>query len=255
MIKTENKKEIIDTVIERIHNLFPDIEFNEWIRKNVLKSTGQRLESVSSKYKLFEIPFDKKIAKYVAKKLGITEEEVLAMWDAKAKASTDAGKEAHTFSEDYIKSERKLLPLTDHQKGIVEFFQDHPNYIVLAQELTIYNKTLLYMGILDLLVYDIENDKFIIVDWKTNDDIYKNHKKQKLLEPFTDMLQCPANLYKIQLNLYDMCFEDVEFPIEGRLIVWLKKNEETEKYYQIIEAEDLKPKLKEYYVSNSRTYL
>ena len=105
------------------------------------------------------------------------------------------------------------------------------------------------------ILYDIENNKFIIVDWKTNNDIYKNHKKQKLLEPFTDMLQCPANLYKIQLNLYDMCFEDVEFPIEGRLIVWLKKNEETEKYYQIIEAEDLKPKLKEYYVSNSRTYL
>jgi len=249
MIK--DKTILIEETKKILKQLFSNIHFSEEKRKNIQTSSGEILHSVSSKYKKFEVPFDPSIAKFIAPKMGLSEQELLAQWKAKGDKAAEEGKSIHKFSEDYILLEQKIEPSNDKEKGIVEFFKDHLQYIVIAQELTIYHVGLKYMGILDLLVYDIENEEFIIIDWKTNEDLFKNYKKKTLLEPFTDYLQCPLNLYKIQLNLYDMCFEEAGFPIEKRLVVWLSKDGITNKNYRLFEVEDLKLKLKNYYANNS----
>ena len=48
-----------------------------------------------------------------------------------------------------------------------------------------------------------------------------------------------------------MCLEEKGFTIDRRIIIWLKECGVTNKKYQLFEVEDLKPRLKEYYGSNS----
>lgn len=245
-----DKEVLINNIKADITKAFADVEFIDWNHTYLHKPTNTYLPSVSKKYKQFEVPFDSSIARFVAPKMGLTESELLQQWKEKGILSAERGTRIHKFAEDWVNN-NALEPSDDAEKGIIQFFKDHPNYVVITQELIMFHKLYMYSGTMDLLLYDTETEDFILADWKTNEDLHKNFKKQKLLEPFTDMLQCPLNLYKIQLSLYDMCLESIEFPIEKRIIIWLEKDGSTDKLYQLFEAEDLKPKLKEYYGNNS----
>lgn len=243
----ENKKELLK---QEIKNAFQDIEFIDWNHTYLYKPTQKFLISVSKKYKAFEVPFDPSIAKWSARAKGITEEEMLFEWKEKGRISAERGTRIHKFAENwYINN--SLEPSDDAEKGVIEFFQDHPNYIIIDQEVILFNKEYSYAGTMDLLIYDVDNDEFIILDWKTNSDIHKNYKKKTLLKPFETYLQTPLNLYKIQLNLYDMCMEEKGFDISKRIIIWLEKDNTTNKNYQLFEVEDLKPILKKHYANNS----
>lgn len=245
-----DKKELIDNVKNNLNTLFQDVQFTEYNHTYLHKPSEKYLVSVSKKYKEFEIPFDPKIAKFIAPKMGISEEQLLWQWREKGRLSAERGTRIHKFAEEWIK-DNTLQPSDEAEQGVIQFFMEHPNYVVVSQELIMFHKLYMYAGTMDLLLYDTVTEEFIVADWKTNEDLHKNFKKQKLLEPFTDMLQCPLSLYKIQLNLYDMCFESIDFPIERRIIIWLQKDSSTNKLYQLFEAEDLKSKIKEYYGKNS----
>lgn len=248
MIK--DKEELLNNTKQEIKEAFQDIEFIDWNHTYLHKPTQKYLPSVSKKYKQFETPFDPSIARFIAPKMGLTEAELLDQWKEKGKLSAERGTRIHKFAEDYYIN-NSLQPNCKAEEGVIEFFKDHPNYIIIDQEVILFNNFYNYAGTMDLLIYDIDTEGFLILDWKSNDDLFKNYKKKTLLEPFTDYLQNPLNLYKIQLNLYDMCLEEKGFDIDKRIIIWLKECEITNKKYQLFEVEDLKPRLKEYYGSNS----
>lgn len=243
---------MIENIItkEELKYIFKDIKFREdnhtytYIPDNIL------LPSVSSKYKEFEIPFDKSIAKFIAKSRKITEEEVLKEWEEKGNLSAKFGTITHKFAEDYG-NDRTLKSNNISEEGVVEFFKDNPNYIIIEQELVVYNKKYKYAGTMDLLLYDTEKNIIILADWKTNIDLHKNYKGKLLLKPFENILDTPLNKYKIQLNLYDMCLEENNIKVDKRLVIWLNEDIENNKKYKLYEVEDLKPKLKEYYGNNS----
>lgn len=249
-MNTEERKILLKIIGENLNNVFNDIKFIEDNHTYLYKPKNILFPSVSSKYKKFEIPFDESIAKFVAKSRGITEQEVLKEWKDNGNKSAIFGTETHKFAE-YYGNGKKIEPINDSELGVIEFFNDHPNYIVIAQELVVFNKYYKYAGTIDLILYDIERNIFILADWKTNKDLHKNYKNKLLLEPFQNILDTPLNKYKIQLNLYDMCLEEKGFPISERLIIWLNKDEENNKKYRLYIAEDLKPQLKEYYGNNS----
>ena len=74
---------------------------------------------------------------------------------------------------------------------------------------------------------------------KTNKDLYKNFKEQKLLHPFEELLDMPLSIYKLQLAAYQLCLEKINIPIIMRCLIWLRPNGEYEK----IRLEDLSKRL------------
>ena len=62
----------------------------------------------------------------------------------------------------------------------------------------------------------------VIFDYKTNEDLYKNFRQQKLLWPFNDMLDMSYSFYTLQLGLYQIPLENLGYDIVGRRLIWVK---------------------------------
>lgn len=215
-----------------ILDYFKELEFIASEHKYQLG--GRVLNSVSSVIKKYTAPFDAyKIAGFVAAKRGISKEEVLAEWEAKKNAACDRGNEAHEFAEnlttsmDIYDSEFGLshsVPTSNGlQQAILKFWDNIPDYIEPALfELKMFSEELGIAGTADLILYNNKTGKFIICDYKTNEDLFKNYKKKKLLKPFNDLLDMPYSKYELQLSMYQILFEQCGYEVESRKIIWLQ---------------------------------
>lgn len=213
---------------EQLRQAFKGLEFQEEGHMYTLK--GNNLPSVTYTLKQFYTPFDKTIAKWVAKREGKTEEQVLEEWAEKGRKAIEIGNRVHNYAEElaaYFKGFQKSIrpPKGFREMGVYQFFcrLDPERYHILATELTIYNEELGYAGTIDLVLYDTQEDGILIVDWKTNEKLFKNYKKQTLNLPFEDLLDHNFNKYQLQVNLYRLALESKGFKVVGQNIVWLKK--------------------------------
>lgn len=179
----------------------------------------------------------------------MTPEEILSQWKEKSENACAHGTEVHEFGEScfyYMTGQYdKILPafknrLTNDggfeskspkEDAVVKYYQDLPLcYIPILAETKVYDTNLGYAGTFDILFYydatlDGKSDKnsgLIIMDWKTNEDLYKNFKEQKLLTPFDELPDMPLSLYKLQLSLYQICLENIGFLVKDRRVLWLK---------------------------------
>ena len=154
----------------------------------------------------------------------VTQKEILQEWEDKKNKSCDIGNKAHLFGENYKKGN---VPEDNYQKAIVAFWNDLPDHIIpFLFELRMYSKEEGIAGTSDIILYNTKTKKFIIADYKTNEDLFKNHKGKKLLKPFNNLLDSPFGKYTIQLSLYQYLFEKLgkEFLVEARKIIWLKSD-------------------------------
>ena len=85
-----------------------------------------------------------------------------------------------------------------------------------------YSEELGIAGTSDIILYNNKTGKFIIADYKTNEDLFKNFKGKKLLSPFNFLLENAYNKYQLQLSMYQLLFEQCGFEVESRRIIWLK---------------------------------
>ena len=179
----------------------------------------------------------------------MTPEEILAQWKEKSENACSHGTEVHEFGEScfyYMTGQYdKILPnfkdrltvdggfesKSPKEDAVVKYYQDLPLcYIPILAETKVYDTSLGYAGTFDILFYyDAtldgkcdENSGLIIMDWKTNEDLYKNFKEQKLLTPFDELPDMPLSLYKLQLSLYQICLENIGFLVKDRRVLWLK---------------------------------
>lgn len=179
----------------------------------------------------------------------MTPEEILSQWKEKSENACTHGTEVHEFGEScfyYMTGQYdKILPefkcrLTNDggfeskspkEDAVVKYYQDLPLcYIPILAETKVYDTNLGYAGTFDILFYydatldgkSDENSGLIIMDWKTNEDLYKNFKDQKLLAPFDELPDMPLSLYKLQLSLYQICLENIGFLVKDRRVLWLK---------------------------------
>lgn len=224
----------MQTIINNINMFFKGIHLNE--EDHVYKLHGKKiLPSVSSKIEKYYKKFDEEnISKGVAKKRGISQQEVLAEWEETRNEACDRGTRVHNFAEDYVYN-RTLTPSCSQEKAVVKFWNDLPEHIVpLILELQMYHKQFLFAGTADVPLYNKLTDTVIIGDYKTNKDLFKNFKEKKLLSPFEHLLDNPFNKYQIQLSYYQLLFEQVGMKVSSRKIIWLKKDGE----YEIFDAAD-----------------
>jgi hypothetical protein len=193
----------------------------------------------------------------------MTAEEIEKSWRKNANNATTRGTIAHEFGESckyYFTGEYdKILPdykcrLTDDGKfiakdgfeaAIAKFWIDMPDsYVPICAENKVYGKcgteTVLYAGTFDLLIYSLIPDKegLIMFDYKTNADLFKNFKGQKMLKGLSYMLDTPKGHYEVQQSSYEASLNEIGLSVIGKRLIWIKESGE----YELVKlTEQIKP--------------
>lgn len=211
----------MENIKKNIIDFYSGLSFDEETHKYFVKGVPIK-ESVSAKLKQFCIPFNRDfLSKRVAMSRGITQEEVLAEWQKAADDAIKRGNEAHLFGELYPYN-RDLRPQSNFEVAIMKFWNDLPEHIVpVISELQMYHKEQLYAGTADIILFNTQTEKFIIGDYKTNKDLFKNFKNQKLTGRFSNFLDNPFNKYQLQLSYYQILLEQTGVEVSGRKLIWL----------------------------------
>lgn len=249
---------------EKILNSFKDLVFDEGPHKyylhgkeitcvsNVTHMFKPHFDSESMAQATYERNYNNEKSKYYK----MTPEMIQEEWNKISREACSHGTETHEFAESifYFMTNQfdKILPafkdrLTVHEEtnepiliakepkeiAAAKFYEELPDSLFpILAETKVYNEKLRYSGTFDLLMYydatidgkDDKNNGLVICDWKSNRDLYKNFKEEKLLQPFQDLLDMPLSIYKLQLSLYQICLEKIGLKTIARRIMWLLPN-------------------------------
>ena len=231
---------------KKILNFFKSLEFNE--SEHLYTVNGQKINSSVSKIiKNFVTPFDiHTISLRVAAQTGIPQSEILKSWDEKRDKACEKGTRVHLFGEFYPFN-KTLRPADKFEEAVVKFWNDTPAEIIpVMMELRMYHKEYLYAGTADILLYNKKTGTYIIADYKTNENLFKNYKSKKMLGEFSNLLDNNYNHYQLQLSFYQILFEQMGLKVSSRKIIWLKPTGE----YELYTTEDYTDILKQYLKNN-----
>tara|TARA_R110000803_G_scaffold205628_1_gene272427 strand:- start:265 stop:981 length:717 start_codon:yes stop_codon:yes gene_type:complete len=236
----------MDQEFKKIKGFFKSLTFDE--PNHIYFVKGERIKSSVSKIlKIFVGDTDfGKIAQSIDRRDNLPQGTTSTLWDLNSKISLSIGTRAHYFGEMYS-FHRNLIPTSGYEEAIVKFWNDLPDHIVPAiMELQMYHKDYMFAGTGDILLYNTKTGKYIIGDYKTNKDLFKNHKGKKMLGPFSHLLDMALNHYQLQLSFYQILFEQVGLEVEGRKVIWVKPDGT----YDMYDTEDYTKVLKEYLKNN-----
>lgn len=207
---TLNSKQITDSFFSKVNTKFSGLTFIDETHEYFVEGNKVPL-SVSGVVKGF-VPFTDwdAIAQAVARRDGKTKAQVLAEWEEKKNKGLNAGTKTHDFAE---KQDR--VAETEKEEAVIKFWKvlelDNPyRYVLVAKELRMYHKIYGFCGTCDFILYDTLTSTYIIGDYKTNIDLFKNFNGNLLLEPFEFLLDHAYNQYQIQLSSYQILLEQLE---------------------------------------------
>lgn len=211
-------------VSNKLNSFFKGLEFDS--ESHSYKLEEVLLTPVSSTYKKYvDEPDFNMIAGFVAKSRGVSKEDILEEWAEKGRVASIKGNSLHDYAERIFEGASEN-PSDPYQESFMKFWNDIPKHLVpVASELQMYSKELKVAGTSDLILYNTLTGNLIIVDYKTNNDLHKVHKNQKLREPFNDLSASSLGKYTLQVSLYQLLVEQTGFNVEDRIIVWVKENE------------------------------
>lgn len=204
-------------------------------KNNQIKEEYKKSLSVSKLCNDFlKIPFDSEAEAHKCylkglkypdyKYAGMTEEAILEAWEQKSLTSKHYGSLLDDFTGLYLDEKNEQLisewkdsfnyendtRLKNTCTGVIQFYADitaKTNYRFVARELPLYCQTESgnkINGRFDCLLYNPDTDSYIIIDWKTTENItteaYKHIKH--LLGPAYMLEECDMNIYTIQLHVY-----------------------------------------------------
>lgn len=204
--------------------------------------------SVSGLIKKFVVPFNTKVVSgIVANIRKVPQKVIIKEWNTKRDIACKRGTEIHLFGELYPFN-KHLKPRNGYEKAVVKFWNDLPSYVIpVLVELQMYHKEYMFAGTADIVLYNTKTDTFIIGDYKTNEDLFKNYKGKKMLKPFEFLLDNPFNKYQLQLSFYQILFEQLNLKVSSRKIIWLLPNGE----YKLYDTKDYTKILKNYLKNKS----
>lgn len=228
-----DKEEVIRDFNIKVNSFFEGLTFVDKTHEYFIN--GKKIPiSVSGLVKKFikEVDWDS-IAVSIAKREGVTKEVILKRWKDKNRLACDNGTKTHDFAENLTKDSKAS---TNKEIAVIKFWNDlekqNPGrYILIIKEKRMYHKIYHFSGTGDFILYDTLTKYYIIGDYKTNEDLFKNYEGNLLLEPFGFLLDCPYNHYQIQLSLYQILLEQITNIIIGeRWIIYLQDDCEFTKY-------------------------
>lgn len=246
-----------ENIRNKIRNTFSELVFIEEGHKYFLH--GKQMTCVSDVTHMFQEHFDS-TTKAVetserhfnnpnSKYYQMTPEQILQEWKNISTEACTTGTDRHEFGEsafyymtgqydniledfkDRLTEDGGFVAYDPKEEAVVRFYEDIPRSIVpILAETKVYDEELGYSGTFDILFYyDAELDGksadksgLVVMDWKTNKDLYKNFRGKTLLYPFNELLDMPLSIYKLQLSLYQSCLEKIGMKVIARRILWLK---------------------------------
>ncbi len=246
-----------EKIRNKIRNTFSELVFIEEGHKYFLH--GKQMTCVSDVTHMFQEHFDS-TTKAVetsernfnnpdSKYYHMTPEQILEEWKKISNEACTTGTFRHEFGEsafyymtgqydkilddykDRLTEDGGFVAYDPKEEAVVRFYEDIPRSIVpILAETKVYDEELGYSGTFDILFYyDAELDGksadrsgLVVMDWKTNKDLYKNFRGKTLLYPFNELLDMPLSIYKLQLSLYQSCLEKIGMKVIARRILWLK---------------------------------
>jgi len=224
---------------------FTNVDFNE--KEHQYKIDGKVLPSVTQLIKKFEHEFDVEFhARRIAERDGKTPEQVKKEWKLNGERAANAGTDVHAFAESYAKwryfgDRITEIILSGKYFAVIKFFDDlNKKYIVVGTEVRVYSKKYGFAGTIDLVLYNLETKKFVLVDYKTNEKLYDDYGNT-MQYPFDYLPNTNFNKYQLQLSMYQIPMEEAGFEIGERYILWLK----SDSTYELLEAADFTNILKQ----------
>lgn len=229
-----------DKIIKKIKDEFSHLNFIDHTHEYYLDN--KKLPSVSSYLKNYKRPFNVAGASYgVAKRDNRTVESVREEWQKKSLDACILGTKVHSFGEKFF-HDRNTNPDLGYEIAIINYWDSLPKTeIPLLCETKVFSKEYGFGGTFDLLFYDKKRKGLIIKDYKTNNNLFKNYKNEKLLSPFDDLLSNNYNIYSLQLSMYQIPLEEIGLTISERRIIHLKEDGA----FEVFSTEDYTTRLKE----------
>lgn len=246
-----------EEIRNKIKNTFSELVFIEEGHKYFLH--GKQMTCVSDVTHMFQEHFDstnkaketseRNFNNPNSKYYQMTPEQILQEWKNISNEACTTGTERHEFGEsafyymtgqydkiledfkDRLTDDDGFVAYDPKEEAVVRFYEDIPRSIVpILAETKVYDEELGYSGTFDILFYydaelegkSADKSGLVVMDWKTNKDLYKNFRGKTLLYPFNELLDMPLSIYKLQLSLYQSCLEKIGMKVIARRILWLK---------------------------------
>ena len=218
---------------------------------------GQRVGmSVTRLIEEYTNEFDSEtIAEKVAIRDNKTTQQVLDEWQYKNDFSKVKGSTCHEFAQSRWSGEvwqEKHFDGSEKYERAVEIIQWQANEFRhdykdrlkhLADEFVIGSEEYDIASAIDHLFINKLTDGLVLVDYKTNTDIYKNEKYAKNMKvPLQHLKDTTLNHYAIQLSIYKYIVEKyTNLKFEEMFIVWFSEEQEN---YKIVEVPYLEEEVK-----------
>ena len=202
-----------ESVIEKL-KYYDDPLFKFDEPTHIYTYDGKVIYGVTSFLERFIKKFDSDFwSKKKADEGGVTQEEILAQWDAKRDRSCDLGHMVHNYIENfYEKGSTELTDDPEANERIEKFKLIYESRLgkleSIGSEIRVLSKVWGLAGTIDKL-YLWENS-IIVGDWKTNKKIKtdKDFAFGKLLYPFEKYKENEINKYSLQISLYQLLLEE-----------------------------------------------
>jgi hypothetical protein len=241
----------MNRLTEQLDNKFTDAKLHDPGHRYIVK--GQEFKPVSTQLKNFYTPFDKSIAKWVAKREGLTTNQVLEQWEIKAHNARNKGTRVHSFAELYgLGIAEREAAAHIQEKAVIQWYDNMPeDYYPIAFEQLLYWEEEKIAGTCDLILYHKPTGSLILADWKTNEtDLFYVYDHRYLLPPFEDIEDCQYTKYELQLSYYRAMLKLAGFKTGPSLLVWLMPN--GDKLYNSRVTRDFSDKIIKYHHDTRR---
>ena len=233
--------------LEELNKAFKDFYFYssdhhyEYDNKKIGISVTKFIENYTNEFDMDGM------AEKVAIKENRTIEDVLSEWKYKNQFACIKGSTCHEYAQclwsgeeynlDRFDKSRKYYDAVETiQRQAENFYKDYKDKLEhLADEFVVGSLEYDIASAIDHLFINKLTGGLVLVDYKTNSDIYKNDKFAKKMKiPLCHLKDTTLNHYAIQLSIYKYLVEKyTNLKFEDMFIVWFSENIEN---YKIIEV-------------------
>lgn len=192
-------------------------------KEHEYKYEGIVFESVTSLIKRFKEEFDEqKISRLSAKKLGVSQERVLANWQL----AMDEGTSVHEYAEFTILKKKVGKPITLRDKtlrtSVDKYFLSHLFLKPYLTEVRLALPTYQLAGTADLIMKTEDGTKTFLYDWKTNKKVWQSSfEGKKMKGRLSHLDDCNFVQYSLQLAIYKKMLESKGVKVDGCYIIHL----------------------------------
>jgi ATP-dependent exoDNAse (exonuclease V) beta subunit len=211
---------------------------------------GTKLTSGTTFVHKFFPKFDaKKVSFFYARKHGLDQQQVLAMWREKGERARMFGTNVHACAEYEIRPDRGTIKPMNEDEALafkrvrlaVKYMGKFLEFI--EPEMIVFSPGLGVAGTIDLIARHKETGEIYILDWKTNESIDRENKYgTRGLEPISDLFDCSFAQYSLQVSLYQyILIKENYFPDASgykRALIHVNQN-----IFKWIDAPYLKPEI------------